>query len=109
MPANVVGLALFVAFLFPGYVYERRRRRDIPDRQRTPFQETLSVVFVGALADSALLLPTVLLAVFAPPWAPDVPALVARPGQYFTDHPLHCMALFLWIVGGGCVLAFAQP
>ncbi|MFJ6810944.1 DUF6338 family protein [Streptomyces anulatus] len=106
MPSNVAGLVLFVVLLFPGYVYERRRSRDIADRQRTPFRETLSVIFVGALADSVFLLFAVLFAVLGPSWAPDVYALISRPGPYLDTHPLRGMALLLWIVGGGCALGY---
>lgn len=106
MPSSLPGILLFIVLLFPGYLFERRRESDLPDRIRTPFKETLSVVFVGVVTDSVMLSFAAVFSVWGPTWVPDPVALLINPRNTFTDHPLRAVGLVLWTVGGACALAY---
>lgn len=47
LPSSVLGLAIFVLLLAPGFVYVLRRERSVPARQHSPFRETVRVVAVS--------------------------------------------------------------
>jgi hypothetical protein len=108
MPGNLTGIILFITLLFPGYVFERRREVETPDRIRTAFQETLSVVFVGVIADSALLFMAVVFAAAGPHWAPDPVALLAQPASSLVNETAKTAGLLVWVVGGACALRFPR-
>lgn len=86
MPTSLFGAFLFVVLLFPGYVYERRRERDIPDRTRSPFREVLAIVFMGAIADLAALMILILATALRPSARLDVARLINVPAQYLSGH-----------------------
>lgn len=86
MPTTLLGVALFVFLLFPGYVYERRRMRDVPERVRSPFGETLSILFVGVVLDAVALFLLALASPRLPPGAPDLHLLIDNPRGYASDH-----------------------
>ncbi|MEV6373180.1 DUF6338 family protein [Micromonospora musae] len=106
MPATVLGVVIFVALLLPGYLYERRRERDIPQRTRSPLRETMSVLFVGVAADGFAGL------ILASAWstlpvrAPDLAALLRTPREYVIAKPWLVTG---WAVGGmalACLWAY---
>jgi hypothetical protein len=86
LPTTLLGVALFVFLLFPGYVYERRRMRDVPERVRSPFGETLSILFVGVVLDAVALFLLALASPRLPPGAPDLHLLIDNPRGYASDH-----------------------
>lgn len=86
MPTTVAGVFLIVAFAFPGYVYEQRRRRSMPERTYSPFEELLAILFVGVLIDIVVVMALVPLAL-ALPWPfPDPGMLIEQPRGYLADH-----------------------
>jgi hypothetical protein len=82
VPTTLLSAALFVVLLFPGYVYERRRERDIPERMRSSFRETLSIVFVGVVADSVAALVLGIASAVGPSSGLNLGAFTADPGGY---------------------------
>src|SRR2546425_37414 len=100
MPNNLVGLFLFVALLVPGYIYERRRARDVPAYERSVFGETLSIVFVSVLTDWVAVVVFALVAHAVPSAVPDLARLRHDP-EYLTQNLLPVSS---WSAG---VLAFA--
>ncbi|SIR31240.1 DUF6338 family protein [Micromonospora avicenniae] len=101
MPTTVLGVVIFVGLLLPGYLYERRRERDIPQRTRSPLRETMSVLFVGVSADVVTGLILALAWSTLPVRAPDLAALLRTPREYLIAGP--------WLVVGWAAagLAFA--
>ncbi|MFI8535681.1 DUF6338 family protein [Streptomyces aquilus] len=93
MPSTLAGLVLFVALLVPGYAYQRRRARAVPEREHTAFTETLSVVFVSVIVDWVVLAAFAFLAHFLPRATLDPARLLDDPNRYTADHFL---AVVLW-------------
>jgi hypothetical protein len=53
VPLTLISVLIFIVLFFPGFVYERRRERDLPERTRSPLREIQSILFVGAVAELA--------------------------------------------------------
>jgi len=53
LPNSLVGLALFVALLTPGFVVVLRRERRLPSPQASVFRETVGIV---AASEACLLI-----------------------------------------------------
>lgn len=112
MPTTLLGVALFVFLLFPGYAYERRRARDIPERTRSPFGETLSILFVGVVVDAIAVLLVLSAARVLSPVAPDLHLLISGPRGYASDHYdllAWWGAVVLLVATGAGYLLAAQP
>jgi Family of unknown function (DUF6338) len=112
LPTTLLGVALFVFLLFPGYVYERRRLRDVPERVRSPFAETLSILFVGVVLDAVALFLLALTSPRLPAGAPDLHLLIDNPRGYASDHyqllAWWAAAVLLLATGMGYLMA-ARP
>jgi hypothetical protein len=86
MPSTLLGVALFVFLLVPGYTYELRHARDVPERARSPFRETLSILFVGVGVDVIAVLLLVLASRPLSAVAPNLHSLISDPRGYASDH-----------------------
>ena|SRR5215467_4724662 len=93
MPNTLAGLLVFVVLLIPGYAYQHRRARDIPERDRSTFAETLAVVFVSVIVGWIALVAYALVARLLPDSAPSPAQLFTNPAQYTGQHFL---AVVLW-------------
>ncbi|MGX1541779.1 DUF6338 family protein [Streptomyces adustus] len=95
MPTTLTGLALFLALLTPGFMYQRRHARDAPAYERSPLAETAGIVLVSVLADGVVAVAFVLFAYLAPDAVPDPTTLRDAAGRPTAD----ALAVALWGTG----------
>jgi hypothetical protein len=82
LPSSLLGLVLFVVLLAPGFAYGLRHERMVPQRQSSPFRETLRVVFASVICLTITGLIFAGLRWLFPERTVDVGALVRDPGDF---------------------------
>ena len=55
MPTTLVGLAIFVTFLTPGFVYLVRTETRLPERRYSLLRETVTIVSVSLAVNGVIL------------------------------------------------------
>ena len=83
MPTTLVGLAIFVIFLSPGFVYLVRTETRLPERRYSPLRETVTIVSVSLAANGVIVGLFAILRCLLPTITPDVGAIVRDPSGYF--------------------------
>jgi len=101
LPNSLVGLALFVALLTPGFVVVLRRERRLPSPQASVFRETVRIVAASEACLLAAGLCLTLLRLLAPHATVDVGALIRDPAAYLCAHHV----LLAWWALAGLTLA----
>lgn len=100
MPSTVVGLLIFVVALAPGLVFLHGLERRLPGKQLSVFRETVSIVIVGVVCDSFVLVLFAIFRMALPGQSPDIGSLIRDTQNYWQKH----YALLLWW-GVGLLLA----
>ena len=86
MPSTVLGLALFIGLLAPGFCFIAAREARLPERELSGLRETSLFLFVAVLCDVLALLALALVGAFHHSATPDVPALILDPSGYIASH-----------------------
>jgi len=97
LPNSLLGLALFVALLTPGFVGVLRRERRLPSAQASVFRETVRIVAASEACLVAAGLCIALARLLTPNGTVDVGALTRDPGGYA---PAHHVLLAWWALTG---------
>ena len=111
LPSSLAGIAIFIAVLTPGLVYELRKERTIPAARLSAIRETMWVVTAsaGCLLMTGLMLS--LVRVLWPSGTIDIGALLRAPDLYVVEHHarLAWWSLVALALACLCALAAADP
>lgn len=106
MPSTLVGVALFVSLLTPGFAFLARRESRFPARQYTTLRETAAVVTVSLVCNGVTLAAFGAIRVSSPNWTPDIGRL-AREGQAYVRADFVSLGIWLaTLLSVASVLAF---
>ena len=86
MPMTLVGVAIFVIFLTPGFVYLVRTETRLPERRYSPLRETVTIVSVSLAVNGIILGLFAILRYLLPTITPDAGEIVREPGIYFQSN-----------------------
>ena len=86
MPTTLLGFALFVIFLTPGFVYLVRTETRLPERRYSPLRETVTIVSVSLAVNGVILGLFTILRYLQATITPDVGAIVREPSIYFRSN-----------------------
>ncbi len=86
MPATLSGLAIFVVFLTPGFVYLVRTETRLPEKRYSPLRETVTIMAVSLAVNSVILGMFAALRGLLPTITPNVGAFIRAPTAYFHDN-----------------------
>jgi hypothetical protein len=106
VPTDLLGLTMFVALLLPGYVYDRRRELDVPERSRSSFRETTSIVFASVMADGVALGVLLVLWWLVPGLSADFAAFARDRGTFSAHHPARVCLWFFVLLLMASVIAY---
>lgn len=76
MPTTLTGLLLLVPLVLPGIAYVTLRERGIPERERSVFRETTTVIVAGVVANIVAFWVVVLVGAIWRKHAPNLDALI---------------------------------
>jgi hypothetical protein len=107
MPSTLGGLALFVAFLTPGFLNYIQRRRRAPQRTLSPLVEIATFLSISVATNIAAVAIFSLVRLITPEHTPNVELLASR-GASYVDPRLGYVALWgLGILALSCCMAVA--
>ena len=86
MPTTLVGLAIFVTFLTPGFVYLVRTETRLPERRYSLLRETVTIVSVSLAVNGVILGLFAILRYLLPTITPDAGAIVRESSTYFQSN-----------------------
>jgi hypothetical protein len=109
VPSSFLGLALYTAFLLPGYVSFVRRRSLTTAPKLSPLLETISLLSVSVITNGLALALFALLRAIVPSHTPDV-GLFLRDGSPYAEERIgYLLAWCALILGTSCAIAFFSP
>jgi hypothetical protein len=105
VPDSLVGLALFIALLTPGFVYLETRERRHPGVEYSTLRETSLVVVTSVVSLAIASALAGLIRALWPDHTPDVGAYVRDGGAYFKDHYAQATLWSFGVIAVACVVA----
>lgn len=109
MPSSFLGLALYTAFLLPGYVSFVRRRSLTVAPKLSPLLETISLLSVSVVTNGLALALFAVVRGVSPHHTPDFGLFVRAGGQYAEPRVGYLVLWGALILGTSCALAYFSP
>jgi hypothetical protein len=106
VPTTFLGLAIFVAFLVPGFIQSVQRQRRVPQRKLSPLAESTAIATVSLITGSIALGLFALIRSCWPAHTPDIRLLFQQGGDYAYPRLGYLGGWAFAVLAVSCALAF---
>jgi len=86
VPTTLIGVALLIVLLGPGFCYVAATERKFTARKQSAFRETVQIASASIILNVVVVIPFWIARTVAPHATPNVGSLVASPHAYWVDH-----------------------
>jgi len=108
MPTTLLGLAVLIVLLGPGFCYVAARERKLPSRLQSPFRESVQIAAASIVLNLLALGGFWIARSISVHGIPDVGALVRGPHHYWLNHYRLVLGWSIGLFAFACGLGFAS-